>query len=123
MIPLRKVLASPPKEAEGREGVQKRGPFLDRRLSLWRRLIWRILQKEAVKSCETKKKLCVISPMKRESKTLREMSSLWKVSLKAGLLRTAMTAPLPIRPQAPTITERMPSQIVLHTLRTYHHHH
>lgn len=53
--------------------------------------------------------------MKRESKTESETRSLWKVSLKTGLLRTAMVAPFPISPHTPTITERMPSHTVLQT--------
>ncbi len=53
--------------------------------------------------------------MNSESNTDSDTSSLWNVSLNAGLLRTAMVAPLPIRPQTPTITDKMPSQIVLHS--------
>ena len=57
----------------------------------------------------------LVLPMKSESKQERQMRSLWNVSRKVGRLKTAMVAPLPIRPQMPTTTDKMPSQMVLHS--------
>ena len=51
--------------------------------------------------------------MKRESKQAKQMSSLWNVSLKFGRLKTAIVAPFPIKPQIPTMTDKIPSQTML----------
>ena len=43
-----------------------------------------------------------------------ETSNLWKVPLNPGLMSIMMAAPLPINPKTPTITDKTPSQMVLH---------
>ena len=52
-------------------------------------------------------------PTNRESKTERQMRSLWNVSLKCDRRRTMMEAQLKSSPHTPTKTERIPSKIVL----------